>query len=138
MMIDIDMFRVNKLLKKAKDNTYLSGFDFSLLIQDLTISEGGYVLPTGNYENVNAEVALRLVDRINRHPLIWKLFFMVAQEILMSNMDWIDNADSYICPVCRLEVNSPAKSNYQCPRCGFIIDTNGQDFCSYGERMEEP
>ena len=32
----------------------------------------------GNYEDVNAEVALRLVDRINRHPLIWKLFFMVA------------------------------------------------------------
>ena len=58
MMIDIDMCRVNKLLKKAKDNNYLSGFDFSLLIQDLTISEGGYVLPTGNYENVNAEVAL--------------------------------------------------------------------------------
>lgn len=40
----------------------------------------------------------------------------------MSNMDWIDNADSYICPVCRLEVNSPAKSNYQCPRCGFIAE----------------
>ena len=78
MMIDIDMSRVNKLLKKAKDNNYLSGFDFSLLIQDLTISEGGYVLGTGNYENVNAEVALRLVDSINRHPLIWKLFFMVA------------------------------------------------------------
>lgn len=40
----------------------------------------------------------------------------------MSNMDWIDNADSYICPVCRIEVNSPAKSNYQCPRCGFIAE----------------
>ena len=78
MSMNIDMFRVNKLLKKAKDNTYLSGFDFSLLIQDLTISKGGYVITTGNYENVNAEVALRLVDRINRHPLIWKLFFMVA------------------------------------------------------------
>ena len=39
MMIDIDMFRVNKLLKKAKDNNYLNGFDFSLLIQDLTISQ---------------------------------------------------------------------------------------------------
>lgn len=77
-MIDIDIFRVNKLLKKAKDNNYLSGFDFSLFIQDLTISKGGYVITTGNYENVNAEVALRLVDRINRHPLIWKLFFMVA------------------------------------------------------------
>lgn len=33
---------------------------------------------------------------------------------------WIDNADSYICPKCGLEVNSPA--NYEgckCPRCSF-------------------
>ena len=78
MMIDIDVCRVNKLLKKAKDNNYLSGFDFSLLIQDLTISEGGYVLPTGNYENVNAEVALRLAKKIKRHPKLWQIFFMVA------------------------------------------------------------
>lgn len=33
---------------------------------------------------------------------------------------WIDNADSYICPVCRLEVNNPAKFwGCICPRCGF-------------------
>ena len=33
---------------------------------------------TGNYENVNAEVALRLAEKIKRHPKLWKLFFMVA------------------------------------------------------------
>lgn len=77
-MGNIDMSRVNRLLKKAEGDNYLNGFDFSLLIQDLTISEGGYVIDTGNYENVNAEVAFRLVDRIKKHPLIWKLFFMVA------------------------------------------------------------
>lgn len=33
--------------------------------------------------------------------------------------NWIDNADSYICPSCGLEVNSPAKTDGKCPKCGF-------------------
>ena len=65
-------------LTKAYTDGWLSGFDFSVLMQDLLISKNGYVLDTGNYENVNAEVALRLADRIKRHPIIWKIFFMVA------------------------------------------------------------
>ena len=33
---------------------------------------------------------------------------------------WIDNADSYICPKCYLEVNNPAKyEGCKCPNCGF-------------------
>lgn len=67
-----------KILNKAYQNGWLSGFDFSLLIQDMTISENGYVIGTGNWENVNAEVAIRLAKQINKHPIIWKLFFMVA------------------------------------------------------------
>ena len=66
------------LLDKAYEQGYLSGFDSSLLIQKLLVSEGGWVLDTGNYENVNAEVALRLAEKIKRHPRLWKLFFMVA------------------------------------------------------------
>ena len=54
------------------------GFDFSLLIQDMTISENGYVIDIGNWENVNAEVTLRLTEQIKKHPIIWKLFFMIA------------------------------------------------------------
>ena len=68
----------NKILNKAYQNGWLSGFDFSLLIHDITISENGYVLDTGNWENVNAQVAIRLAKQINKHPIIWKLFFMVA------------------------------------------------------------
>ena len=34
---------------------------------------------------------------------------------------WIDNADSYICSSCGLEVNNPNKCEpfgpYRCPRC---------------------
>lgn len=67
-----------KILNKAYQNGWLSGFDFSLLIHDITISENGYVIGTGNWENVNAQVAIRLAKQINKHPIIWKLFFMVA------------------------------------------------------------
>ena len=67
-----------EILNKAYNQGLLSGFDFSLLIQDMTISENGYVIDTGNWENVNAEVALRLAEQIKKHPIIWKLFFMVA------------------------------------------------------------
>lgn len=33
--------------------------------------------------------------------------------------NWIDNADSYICPSCGLEINNPAKTDGKCPKCGF-------------------
>lgn len=66
------------ILDKAAKKCYLNGFEFSILIQELLISENGYVLDTGNWENVNAEVALRLVEKIKKHPILWKHFFMVA------------------------------------------------------------
>lgn len=67
-----------KILNKAYQQGWLSSFDFSLLVQDMTISKNWYVIDTGNWENVNAEVALRLAEQIKKHPIIWKLFFTVA------------------------------------------------------------
>ena len=67
-----------EILDKAYKQGWLSGFDFSVLMHRLLVSKNGYVLDTGNYENVNAEVALRLAEKIKRHPKLWKLFFMVA------------------------------------------------------------
>ena len=72
------MNRGEKILDKAYQQGWLSGFDFSILIQDMAISENGYVIDTGNWENVNAEVALRLAEKIKKHPILWKLFFMVG------------------------------------------------------------
>ena len=37
-------------------------------------------------------------------------------------MNWIDNADSYICPVCGEEVSNPANLNFTCPKCGFVAE----------------
>lgn len=67
-----------EILDKAYEQGWLSSFDFSVLMHSLLISEDGYVIDTGNYENVNAEVALRLAKKINRHPKLWERFFMVA------------------------------------------------------------
>ena len=70
--------KTSDILDNAEIQGYLNGFEFSILIHNLLISENGYVLDTGNWENVNAEVALRLVEKIRKHPILWKLFFMVA------------------------------------------------------------
>lgn len=67
----------HELLAKANDQGYLDGFDFAILMQRFLISEGGWVIDTGNWENVNAEVALRLERKIKEHPDLWR-FFMVA------------------------------------------------------------
>ena len=70
--------KTSDILDNAEIQGYLNGFEFSILIHNLLISENGYVIDTGNWENVNAEVALRLVKKIKKHPILWKLFFMVA------------------------------------------------------------
>ena len=70
--------RVREILKKAEEQCWLSGFDFSILMQRLLVSENGYVIDTGNWENANAAVALYLWERVKRHPVLWELFFMVA------------------------------------------------------------
>ena len=66
------------ILKRADREGWLSRFDFSVLMQEFLVSEDGYVIDTGNYENVNAEVALRLAEKIKKHPKLWQWFFMVA------------------------------------------------------------
>lgn len=66
-----------ELLEKAKRGS-LTDSEFSLLMENFLISEGGYVIDVGNNLMVNAEVALLLAEKIKKHPLLWKLFFMVA------------------------------------------------------------
>lgn len=66
-----------EILNKAKVQGWLSGFDFSVLMQELLVSPNAYVIDTGNWQNVNAAVAQILAQRIRRHPLLWKWFFMV-------------------------------------------------------------
>lgn len=44
-------------------------------------------------------------------------------------MDWIDNADSYICPICGKEISSPIKYlGCMCPSCGFHPDRDIKNY----------
>ena len=63
---------------EPKQVSWIDEFDFSVFMQDLLISRYGYVIDTGNWENVNYACAHSLLDKIKRHPWIWKLFFMVG------------------------------------------------------------
>lgn len=58
--------------------TYKEDKEYMIAMQGLLISEGGYVIDTGNYQNVNDEILRRLKCNIQRHPYLWKKFFMVA------------------------------------------------------------
>lgn len=68
--------RVETILNKAQNTGSLSSLEFSLLMQDVLISKNGYVLDTGSHENVNAEVALRLVKKIKKYPRMWSWFMV--------------------------------------------------------------
>lgn len=48
--------RKREILNKAKVQGWLSGFDFSVLMQELLVSPNAYVIDTGNWQNVNAAV----------------------------------------------------------------------------------
>ena len=44
--------------------------------------------------------------------------------------NWIDNADSYRCPVCGYKTGNPNNHNCTCPVCGFVADKDvlGNDY----------
>ena len=69
---------IGELEYKAYDKGFLTNDEFAFLIQELLVSEDGYVLDTGNGGQVNAEIALRLLKKIKKHPKLWKWLFMVA------------------------------------------------------------
>ncbi len=57
---------------------YIDGFDYSVFMQRLLVSEHGYIMDTGNWENANYVCAYSLLNKVKKHPLLWKLFFMIA------------------------------------------------------------
>lgn len=67
---------MEKAFKVDLGKTWLSGFDFSIWMHDKLISKNGWVIDTGNWENVNAEVARRLEKQIQKHPILWKIFMV--------------------------------------------------------------
>ena len=72
----------DEIIGELESQAYVLGFltndEFAFLMQELLVSEDGYVLDTGNGMQVNAEIALRIIKKIKKHPKLWKWLFMVA------------------------------------------------------------
>ena len=69
---------IGELEYKAYDKGFLTNDEFAFLMQELLVSEDGYVLDTGNGMQVNAEIVLRIIKKIKKHPKLWEWLFMVA------------------------------------------------------------
>lgn len=78
-----DKERYDDALKKFEDNwrkndLFEEYLQFSRFMQGLFISKDGYIIDTGNFQCVNFEMMYRIKERIERHPVLWKLLFMIA------------------------------------------------------------
>ena len=48
----------------------------SRFIQALFISDNGYVIDTGNFQTVNREILEDILEKVKKHPKLWKLFMV--------------------------------------------------------------
>ena len=69
--------------------------------------------------------AKRNLDKLSK--MIYDGRFKIESEI-RKELHWIDNADSWICPICGFETGSPAKyEGCKCPKCGFQDDKDKKE-----------
>ena len=68
----------SKILEKANKEGALTNLEFANFVHDSLVSNRNYVLDVASQEQVNGFVASKLAEKIQKHPLIWKLFFKIC------------------------------------------------------------
>ena len=68
----------NKEYGKERVDVFREYLAFSQFFQRAFISENGYIVDTGNFETVNREMIDLVYEKIKKHPILWKMFFMIA------------------------------------------------------------
>lgn len=70
-----DLYCAYSILHKVKSKEHsLTDKEFAEFMRAMLVSEGGYVIDTGNNESVNAELALLLDSKWRKHKRLWKKF----------------------------------------------------------------
>lgn len=69
---------LNRTITKAYYEGYITDKEFCIFFTNLLISENGYIMDCGSGEQCNAKVLLLLVEKIRKHPFVWKTFFSIA------------------------------------------------------------
>lgn len=78
MEINSVNLNLDKTITKAYYEGYLTDNEFCKFVTNLLISKNGYIMDWGTGEQGNAQALLLLVEKIRKHPYIWKKFFSIA------------------------------------------------------------
>ena len=62
---------------KPEENYFEEYLQLSRLIQSIFISDDGYVIDTGNFQTCNVAIVRDILERVKRHPILWKIFMVV-------------------------------------------------------------
>lgn len=73
-----DLYWGNIESKGEIDNYYFREYlEFSRFIQGIFISEKGYIVDTGNFQTVNRRLMQLIKEKVEKHPYLFSLLFMV-------------------------------------------------------------
>ena len=61
-----------------EDDIFHEYLSFSQYIQNVFISQKGWVIDTGNFKTANRELIELIERKINKHPILFNLFFRVV------------------------------------------------------------
>lgn len=63
--------------ESSNEYWYRQYLEFSRFIQGIFISENGYIVDTGCFETVNMELMSLIKEKVEKHPYLFSLLFMV-------------------------------------------------------------
>ena len=68
--------RYEAVFKSSNSDKYELYCLVSEFFQALFISDNGYVIDTGNFEQVNMEILEDILKNVRKHPTLWKCFMV--------------------------------------------------------------
>jgi len=83
--------KINEQISNEKLTGYINAYDYyikeenvadeyyvlSRFYQDIFLGKYGYLNDTGNSRQVNLKLMKLVKEKIEKHPVLWKLFFMI-------------------------------------------------------------
>ena len=60
----------------TNNDTFKEYLELSRFIQALFISDNGYVIDTGNFQDVNRKIIYGIFENVKKNPKLWKRFMV--------------------------------------------------------------
>ena len=72
------MNKFEEVYDKESPNIKEEYLQLSRFFQNLFISNEGWIIDTGSFQEANYELLDLVYEKVKKHSLLWKLFFMVV------------------------------------------------------------